>query len=157
MECYGTIDELNSWIGVIISQLNSEEASLSKDLERIQNELFDLGTDLATPEESSKRNQFPKKAAEWLEAKIDDYSTDLPELHQFILPGGTLSASSLHVARTIVRRSERLIVKLGQKEAVNPEILKYINRLSDYLFVAARWINVRNSKNETNYQSIENR
>lgn len=130
---------------------------MSKDLERIQNELFDLGTDIATPEDSSKRNQFPKKAVEWLEAKIDDYSTDLPELHQFILPGGTLAASSLHVARTIARRSERLIVELEQKAAVNPEIFKYINRLSDYFFVTARWINIKNSKDEVNYQSIENR
>lgn len=152
VEAYGTVDELNSWVGFIISQLNTAEKSIIGELENIQHELFDLGTDLATPADSPYRNPFPAGSAEWLEKKIDHYSEELPEIRQFILPGGTQSASSLHIARTITRRCERLIAALDKSETVNPEIMKYMNRLSDYFFVLARWVNVKNDMADRMYQ-----
>ena len=144
VDCYGTIDELNSWIGLICSGLNTVEKNLEQELSTIQQELFDLGTDLATPEDVTTIPRFPERASKWLEERIDHYASELPEISQFILPGGTMAASSLHVARTITRRSERLISQLSAEETVTPEILKYINRLSDYFFVLARWVNQLN-------------
>lgn len=153
VECYGTIDELNSWVGLIASEIKPQEKLLIKELIQIQNELFDLGTDLATPVDSPYKKPFSTGTSEWLEQRIDVYSADLPEIRQFILPGGTRTASSLHIARTITRRSERLIAKLMEQEAINPEIMKYINRLSDYFFIAARWVNNVNKTEERFYQN----
>lgn len=153
VECYGTIDELNSWVGLTISKLNSTDNYLIEELIQIQNELFDLGTDLATPVDSAYKRAFSAGKSQWLEQRIDAYSAKLPEIRQFILPGGTQAASSLQVARTITRRSERLIAQLSEQEVVTPEIMKYINRLSDYFFVAARWVNHVNKVEERFYQN----
>jgi cob(I)alamin adenosyltransferase len=146
VEAYGTVDETNSAIGVV--RLQPVDAPLSEMLARIQNELFDLGADLATPER-------PDKPLAWtplrvtaaqvtrLEADIDALNADLSPLTSFVLPGGTAAAAYLHVARTVCRRAERAAMLLVQTpgETVNPAALKYLNRLSDLLFVAARWAN----------------
>ncbi len=138
---YGTVDEANAAVG--IARLHATDA-LDPDLERIQNDLFDVGADLCTPE--AEEPEFPplrvtEPQVDWLEARIDALNQDLPGLTSFILPGGTPLAAMLHQARTVARRAERDIAILATRETVNPEALRYMNRLSDYLFVAARAAN----------------
>lgn len=144
IEAYGAVDETNSLIGV--ARLFSKESpELDAMLARIQNDCFDLGADLATPE----TDRPPKQAAlriddqqvERLEKEIDKLNTDLAPLKSFILPGGTKLAAYLHLARAVCRRAERTITALNEREAVNPAALCYVNRLSDFLFVAARRTN----------------
>ena len=145
IESYGTIDELNSYVGLIKDQ-NIEESS-KKALIKIQNELFTLGAMLATPPEKEtlksgkERLNIPKiteKSIQFLEDEIDIMNTKLPEMTHFILPGGHTTVSFCHIARCVCRRAERLSVSLDEEESINPAILKYLNRLSDYLFVLAR-------------------
>ena len=148
VEAYGTVDEANSAIGVV--RLHAVEAPLSDMLARIQNELFDLGADLATPERTDKPLAWTPlrvTAAQVtrLEQDIDLLNAALSPLASFVLPGGTPAAAHLHVARTVCRRAERAAMLLAQTpgETVNAAALKYLNRLSDLLFVAARWANGR--------------
>jgi cob(I)alamin adenosyltransferase len=141
VEAYGTVDELNSVIGV--ARAHQPHPQTEEWLERIQNQLFHLGADLATPLDA-KADWVVRLEAEtvrWLETTIDTLTEPLPELKNFILPGGSLVAAQLHVARTVCRRAERLVVALKEHEAVNEQALIYLNRLSDFLFTLARWEN----------------
>ncbi|MBN9432750.1 MAG: cob(I)yrinic acid a,c-diamide adenosyltransferase [Bosea sp.] len=145
-ECIGTIDEVNALIGVARCDL-FEEPVVDAMLGRIQNDLFDLGADLATPEETLKEGRdalrVVEREVERIEGDIDELNADLSPLRSFVLPGGSRAAASLHVARTVARRAERGMVALAERERVNPSALRYINRLSDFLFVAARFVNDR--------------
>ena len=140
---YGTLDEANATIG--IARLHTAgDAALDPALARIQNDLFDVGADLCMPDKGKgpggARLTVTAAQVTWLENEIDRLNADIAPLRSFILPGGSAAAAYLHLARTICRRAERLIAELGDKpdESVTPEVLKYVNRLSDYLFVAAR-------------------
>jgi cob(I)alamin adenosyltransferase len=139
VECYGTVDELNSVIGMARTHQPVSDA----DLARIQHQLFNLGADLATPLDASTSHVVRMDAAniEWLEQSIDRMMEDLPTLRYFILPGGSPAAAALHVARTVCRRAERLAVALQEHEPIGDHVLPYLNRLSDYLFTLARWEN----------------
>ena len=141
VEAYGTVDELNAMIGTITSM--SIETKLDSCLERIQNDLFDLGADLCLPEDTTRHmNTEPlrveKSLTERLESEIDNMNKRIDPIRSFVLPGGNEIAAKLHLCRTICRRAERLVVKLIENEKVNKEALKYLNRLSDWFFVAAR-------------------
>ena len=138
MAAIGEVDEANSAIGVAIAALGKAEPA-SK-LRQIQNELFDLGADIATPGEMEGALRIVPRQVERLEEEIDAMNADLAPLTSFILPGGSMAVSLLHLARGVVRRAERAGVALNEAEAVNPHALSYLNRLSDHLFVAARWV-----------------
>jgi cob(I)alamin adenosyltransferase len=138
---YGTVDEANAAIG--IARLHAD-APADEMLGRIQNDLFDLGADLCTPEDGRRAAGALRIVAaqvERLEHEIDTMNAALQPLDSFILPGGTPAAAYLHLARTIIRRAERLVSELTRSEPVNPEALKYLNRLSDHLFVLGRRVN----------------
>ncbi len=139
IEAIGEVDEANAFIGW--AQQYSPEA-LTTLLSQIQNTLFDVGADLCVPEDKKDRKSLciTQNQVQYIERKIDEYNAHLPSLTSFVLPGGTKAASALHLARTVVRRAERRVVAL-QKESINPEIIKYLNRLSDLLFVLARYTN----------------
>jgi len=160
IRAYGEVDELNSLIGVIVSDLrHSGEQSdsrtdsgqarmtdqklvINKKLLRIQTELFVLGANLATPSDvKTKVPKITKRHIKRLEEEIDSWSDKLPKLRNFILPGGSTIGSKLHLARTVARRAERSIVNLTAQEKINKNILPYINRLSDWFFVMARYVN----------------
>ena len=143
---YGTLDETNSVIG--IARLHTaEDAALDAALSRIQNDLFDVGADLTTPGKGKgpggARLTVTAAQVDWLEAEIDRLNDELEPLRSFILPGGSAAAAYLHLARTVCRRAERLIAELSDRpdESVTREVLKYVNRLSDLLFVLARYMN----------------
>ncbi len=146
VEAYGTIDEANSFIG-LARQHTQELAALDTMLMRIQNDLFDLGADLSTPDTGETLAYEPLRiiAAQVtrLEVEIDQLNADLDPLRSFVLPGGSGAAAALHIARTVARRAERLMVDLARMdgEIVSGDALAYVNRLSDFLFVAARWTN----------------
>ncbi|WP_425646196.1 cob(I)yrinic acid a,c-diamide adenosyltransferase [Agrobacterium leguminum] len=146
VEAYGTVDETNSAIGVARLHTGGME-KLDAMLFRIQNDLFDLGADLATPDSGEPPSYEPLRIVESqvtrLENEIDDLNAALEPLTSFVLPGGSAAAASLHMARTVCRRAERLVVELSvtENEIVSPAALKYANRLSDFLFVAARFAN----------------
>ncbi len=141
---YGTSDELNSFVGV--ARLESS-GTLDEALSRIQNDLFDLGADLCRPDmEQDAEAEYPplrmaNAQVDRLESEIDVMNADLDPLRSFILPGGSKLAAQLHVCRTVSRRAERLCVELATMEAINPAAVKYLNRLSDWFFVAARTAN----------------
>ncbi|MGX5666954.1 cob(I)yrinic acid a,c-diamide adenosyltransferase [Rhizobium daejeonense] len=146
VDAYGTIDEVNSAIGV--ARLHTQSLSeLHAMLLRIQNDLFDLGADLAAPDTGETLSYEPLRVIEAqvtrIEGEIDLLNASLDPLKSFILPGGTPAAAHLHLARTIARRAERIMVELSrfEGETIDPPALKYINRLSDFLFVAARFAN----------------
>jgi cob(I)alamin adenosyltransferase len=148
---YGTLDEANSVIG--IARLHTgEDAALDAALSRIQNDLFDVGADLTTPGKGKgpggARLTVTAAQVDWLEVEIDRLNDELEPLRSFILPGGSAAAAYLHLARTVCRRAERLIAELNDKpdETVTPEVLKYVNRLSDFLFVAARHANGKGAR-----------
>lgn len=141
IECYGTVDELNATLGVVAV---SADASLLAALREIQGELFAIGSHLATPEGTPRAASLPAVDEAWaarLEMQIDAAETTLPPLRNFILPGGVESAARLHLARTICRRAERLLVAFAMDRPVDTVILTYFNRLSDWLFVQARLAN----------------
>lgn len=138
IHAYGTVDECNAVIGIARA---AEAGGLDEMLAAIQNQLFVLGSDLASELGNDKVPRIESRHVAWLEAQIDRLEADLPPLSAFILPGGTPQASQLHLARTVCRRAERWGVGLAAQEAVNPEALIYLNRLSDLLFVAARAAN----------------
>lgn len=142
VETYGTVDELNSQIGVALATGLCDR--LAGELALVQNELFDLGSDLATPAESQARHPVPTVEArhiEKLERLIDELNDVVGPLENFLLPGGSPGASQLHVARTVCRRAERAASALAREETIGPTVLPYLNRLSDALFVMARYEN----------------
>ena len=142
VEAMGTVDEANAAIGLARLETGSHaKAGPDHMLARIQNDLFDMGADLSTPEGSGGAKgplRILASQVERLEHEIDAMNAELQPLDSFVLPGGTELAAALHLARTVVRRAERLAVALADRETVNPEAIKYLNRLSDHLFVLAR-------------------
>ena len=144
VKAYGGIDEANAAIGVAL--LHVDDAEVRSILSLVQNDLFDVGADLCVPErEGSTRSRLrvSAKQVETLEQQIDTFNDALSPLTSFILPGGSPASAYLHLARTIVRRAERDVVELALSEAINEEALKYVNRLSDLLFVLCRYLNAR--------------
>ncbi|MBI3113999.1 MAG: cob(I)yrinic acid a,c-diamide adenosyltransferase, partial [Rhodospirillales bacterium] len=138
---YGTADEANAVIGLARLHTRGDADAM---LKRIQNDLFDLGADLCRPQGGGKNGQALRVSAaqvKRLEDEIDRMNAELKPLMSFVLPGGSEASAWLHLARTVVRRCERLITELGQRDEVNPEAIKYVNRLSDHLFVLARFLN----------------
>ena len=145
VEAYGAVDETNSAIGVARLYTTSDPV-LDPILDRAQNDLFDLGADLATPDAPDLKFaplRIQESQTLRLEAELDQLNDELSPLTSFVLPGGTPAAAHLHLARAIARRAERAIVALADTEAVSPEAVKFANRLSDLLFIAARWANDR--------------
>lgn len=151
MEAIGDVDELNSLIGVALVALEAADcgalkaAGIAASLRHIQNDLFDLGADIATPGDDFAPSEMTLRMVagqtDWLEQEIDRLNGGLEPLASFILPGGSMAAAATHVARATARRAERRMVALNAQEAINPAASTYINRLSDYLFVLARFIN----------------
>jgi len=153
VEAYGNVDELNSVLGIVRAFLNDRE--LEDLLAEIQNDLFVIGSDLASTANARQRN-IPRVSSERIiamERTIDKFEAELTPLKAFILPGGGISGSLLHNARTVARRAERRIVTLGKAEAINEQVVPYMNRLSDLLFVMARVANHRENKAETEWHS----
>ena len=144
VSAYGNVDELNASIGVITLYANTE---LKRKLKNIQNDLFDIGADLCVPisEKNKDRLRLSTNQIETLELEIDEMNSILEPLNSFVLPGGCRSATFLHMARTICRRAERSVVSLRSQEEINNNTLIYLNRLSDWLFVASRVENQENS------------
>ncbi len=149
ISAYGTVDETNATIGMARIHLGAAHPGLDAKLLRIQNDLFDLGADLCVPDRGQKLEYEPLRMTEGqvkrLEEEIDEMNAELKPLRSFVLPGGSPASAALHVARTVSRRAERLMVELAENpnEPVAAEALKYINRLSDFLFVASRYVNDR--------------
>ena len=139
VNAYGILDEVNAFVGVAIEWMEENEA-LQNELQQIQQKLFDCGTDLANPD-GKIAYRISKADVEWLEEKIDTHATQLPPFTRFVLPGGSKGASYLHLARTVTRRGEREIVRLSAAEEINQDALRWVNRLSDYLFITARLVN----------------
>ncbi|AXS38738.1 cob(I)yrinic acid a,c-diamide adenosyltransferase [Breoghania sp. L-A4] len=141
---YGTVDETNAVLGVVRLH-TAENADLDAVLARIQNDLFDLGADLATPDTGEPLEYEPLRITdaqvEAIEQAIDRFNASLKPLRSFVLPGGSAAAAHLHIARTVSRRAERLMVELAEHESIGGAALRYINRLSDFFFVAARHAN----------------
>lgn len=147
---YGTIDEVNSTIGVVISELKKNTKSIKTELEEIQHDLFAIGSSLAFPS-SPPLDGLEQRSLEF-EKRIDEMTKKMPELKNFILPGGGKAGSMLHVARTQARRAERMIVELMQKEEIDEQIVKYINRLSDLFFTMARFVNHQEKEKEIKWK-----
>ncbi len=141
---YGEVDELNSFIGLVRSELPEGLKGLDNILRDIQNDLFLIGGDLATPSDAPfEVKRMDDGRVKWLESLIDRYNGGLPPLKEFILPAGHRLSSLLHVARTVCRRAERAVISAMEGEDINPQVQIYLNRLSDLLFVLARWVNHR--------------
>ncbi|HTT79776.1 MAG TPA: cob(I)yrinic acid a,c-diamide adenosyltransferase [Stellaceae bacterium] len=151
VDAYGTVDEANAAIGLARLHADTETDAM---LARIQNDLFDLGADLCTPETARRAPANQKNGAlrivaaqvARLEREIDAVNADLQPLNSFVLPGGSAAAAYLHLARTVTRRAERLVCALAAAEKVNPEAVKYLNRLSDHLFVLSRRVNANGAR-----------
>lgn len=147
ISAYGTVDETNACVGLVRLHTGQEDPDLDRKLERIQNDLFDLGADLCVPDRGEKLEYEPLRVTDaqvdWLEAEIDAMNGVLQPLKSFVLPAGTPAAAALHLARTVSRRAERDMTALAAtpNEPVSASALKYVNRLSDYLFVASRYVN----------------
>ena len=151
VEAYGTIDEVNSLLGLARSAGPSKQGDLW--LEKGQNQLFHLGSDLATPLDAKTDwiTRIAEREIVWLESTIDRMSDELAPLHNFILPGGSQVAAHLHVARAVCRRAERLITALGECEEISAHTLPYVNRLSDWLFTLARYENMKAGESESKW------
>lgn len=147
IEAYGTVDEANSCVGMARQHTETRHPDIDAMLMRVQNDLFDLGADLCVPDDGKPLGYEPLRIVaaqvKRLESDIDSLNKHIAPLKSFILPGGSPAAATLHLARTVTRRAERLMVALAEKdgESVGAEALKYVNRLSDFLFVAARAVN----------------
>jgi len=143
IECYGTVDELNAFVGMACISAGESVPEIATILRRVQHELFNLGSILATKPEDVHPKQARVTDAEirQLETEIDRMNADLAPLRSFVLPGGTRLNTELHVCRTVCRRAERLAVGLAREEQIPPEIIQYLNRLSDAFFVWSRWVN----------------
>ena len=152
IEAYGTVDELNAFLGLAVHHCISPD--LTARLERVQGELFQVGADLATPAQAktSYITRLDEVPIQRLEKEMDEWETLLPPLTQFILPGGSQAGAVLHIARTVCRRAERRAVALSQREEINPHVIIYLNRLSDWLFMLARLANHRQNMPETPWQ-----
>jgi cob(I)alamin adenosyltransferase len=144
---FGTVDELNAAIGVVLADRDLP-ALLRDPLERIQNDLFDVGADLSVPFGIGDRLRVEQAHVDRLEQLCDDFNADLPMLKSFVLPGGAPVAARLHVARTTCRRAERDALTADGETGINPLVLAYLNRLSDFLFIAARWANADAGRDE---------
>ena len=144
---FGTVDELNAVLGVVLAEPALPER-LRVALERIQNDLFDVGADLSVPYGVTDRLRIVQAHVERLEALCDELNAELPPLKSFVLPGGTESAARLHVARTTCRRAEREALVAAEEHELNPLVLAYLNRLSDFLFIAARSANASAGRDE---------
>ena len=138
VEAYGTVDEANATLGLLRQHTRGEPDAM---LARAQNDLFDVGSDLCVPGEAGDRLRLTDAPSARLEAEVAAMTAALPPLDSFILPGGTAAAAHAHLARTVVRRAERLVVALAREEAVNPAVIRFLNRLSDHLFVLGRVLN----------------
>ena len=148
VDAYGTVDEANSVIGVVLA-CKSVPENIASLLTEVQHDLFELGGELCIPGHSAITDEFVSR----LESELDDLNKDLPSLKEFILPGGGKAAAACHLARTVVRRAERGVTTLASKETVRPEVLRYLNRLSDLLFVIARVL----SREENGQEVLWNR
>jgi len=150
IECYGTVDELNSFVGMASVSAEGPAAPLLPILRRVQHELFNLGSILATLPENvhPKQPRVTEVEIQQLEREIDEMNAELPALRSFVLPGGSRISTELHACRTICRRAERVIAELKDKpgESVGAEVLQYVNRLSDFLFVAGRYANGKGAR-----------
>ena len=144
VDAYGSVDEANASIGLSILRTNTK---IKKILRLVQNDLFDLGADLCIPDKKNiKKLKITNDRVDFLEKEIDGFNKELASLNSFILPGGSESSTYLHIARTITRRAERKIVALSKKEKINSVTIIYLNRLSDLLFVLARYTNSKGKK-----------
>ncbi len=154
VEAYGTVDELNAWLGLAAMHCTSND--LQSRLLRVQGELLQLGADLATPLDASTSHiaRMDERLIQQLEQEMDEWDEVLPPLRHFILPGGSQPGAILHIARTVCRRAERRVVTLAQTEPINPSALIYLNRLSDWLFVLARMVNHRQNTPETPWSNF---
>ncbi len=151
IESYGTVDELNACLGFVISELEgSFSTKLAPILRRVQNELFNLGAELATPDPNRRQGQpvIAERHVVALEHEIDELNVDLPELTSFVLPGGGEVSARFHLARTVCRRAERRVVALSRQEEIGDLPVKYLNRLSDALFVFGRWAVYKSGQTE---------
>ncbi|MFC0522740.1 cob(I)yrinic acid a,c-diamide adenosyltransferase [Pontibacillus salicampi] len=156
VEAYGTVDEVNSFVGKARAELAGKAADkqVDEELERIQHELFDCGGDLAN-KQSNRPFKLEDTSVKWLEERMDFYVEETPDLKRFILPGGNDAAATLHIARTITRRAERLVVSLMKVEDTSAVCLQYLNRLSDYFFALSRYVNYANSVADVEYVRSE--
>jgi cob(I)alamin adenosyltransferase len=144
---FGTVDELNAALGVVLADGGVPER-LREPLERIQNDLFDVGADLSVPFGIGDRLRVDQSHVDRLEQLCDEFNAELPPLKSFVLPGGAPAAARLHVARTTCRRAERDALTADGENRINPLVLAYLNRLSDFLFIAARWANADDGRDE---------
>lgn len=152
IEAYGTLDELNSFVGQAISFMIKEAYSdMKQDLVKVQHELFDCGSDLAAIKEGPRGFKIHQRHIEQLEQLIDRYESVCPELARFILPGGSQASAMLHVCRTVCRRAERRVVTLSKQSDINDSVLRYLNRLSDLFFTLARAANVVEGVQDVEY------
>ena len=140
VEAYGTVDEANAAIGMLRLH-TAEDGEADAMLARVQNDLFDTGADLCVPGEMGERLRLTDAPSARLEAEVTAMNAALPALSSFVLPGGTPATAHANLARTIVRRAERLVVRLAREEEVNPAVIRFLNRLSDHLFVLGRRLN----------------
>ena len=143
---YGTVDETNAALGMVLS--NSLDEDITEILTNIQNDLFLVGADLSNPNLNDSKNRVSLEMIEKLEVLIDKFESELPPLTNFILPGGVPAAAQIHYVRTVVRRAETLVVILSEKDEINSNCIKYLNRLSDFLFVLGRLINKRSNRED---------
>ncbi|MGX7204069.1 cob(I)yrinic acid a,c-diamide adenosyltransferase [Enterococcus pingfangensis] len=158
IDAYGEVDELNSLIGLIISQEELKQETftkLSNELIEIQHLLFDVGTDLANID-GDLPLRITADPTKWLEQQIDDYVEKTPTIEKFVLPGGSSLASWLHYARAVCRKVERRVVTLLEQEEINTHAYVFINRLSDYLFIVARYVNNQTNETEVFYRNSDN-
>lgn len=156
VEAYGAVDELNAFLGRALAELEDDE--IRDRLEGVQHDLFTLGARLATPEEgeaSPSLPSLPEERIASMEAWIDEADQELPELRAFVLPGGSRGAAALHVCRTVCRRAERRVAHLAGVEALDEDILRYLNRLSDLFFVLARLANLRADRGDVEWRPSE--
>lgn len=154
VETYGTIDELNSVIGVALAEISNKRQEIKRELIEIQNDLLNIGSTLANPKIASQGLALQKRVKEF-EDFIDEMTEQMPKLNNFILPGGGKTSATLHLSRAICRRAERKIVELNDKEKLDENIIIYINRLSDLLFTMARFANFKAKKKETIWPAIK--
>lgn len=153
VEAYGTVDELNCYVGAAIAGMDSElYADMRTDLLQIQHELFDCGYDLAILKKERHEYKTTAEMAEHLEQLIDKYDATTPDLTRFILPGGTHSGAQLHICRTVCRRAERRVVTLARAGEINQAVQTYLNRLSDLFFTMARAANHREGSTDIEYE-----
>jgi cob(I)alamin adenosyltransferase len=152
VEAYGTIDETNAFVGQAIALLDpAVSQDMIDDLTAIQHELFDCGGDLATLPGNKHPYRVTSEMVDRLEPLIDKYMAECPPIRRFILPGGHAAAAALHVCRTVARRAERRVVSLAASEEINMEVLRYLNRLSDFFFAIARAVNARYRHHDVEY------